>query len=168
MFGSPSYDVDDLPGFLTSTDAHVFSPTKACTLHLTWPHSTAPPPEPVLHYETASPSRSLLWLPPMVEMSQCEGRLTLHTVSVSATEQVKIKVFWAWLGTKSRTWSKVEVFSHSRHRCTTCQRTQGQVVSEVSQHWSCTFPRKIRLVIGKNAKGMSIMKLMFTNLRMKP
>lgn len=96
------------------------------------PHSTAPPPEPVLPCETASPYPSLhisvqqtpLWLPPLVEMSQCEHRLTLHTISVSATEQVKIKVFWAWLGTKSRTRSKVEAFSHSRHRCTTCQWTQ--------------------------------------------
>lgn len=53
--------------------------------------------------------------------------LTLHTVSVSAAEQVKIKVFCAWLGVKSRVWSKVEVFSHSKQRCTTWWRNAKTV-----------------------------------------
>ena len=103
MFGSSVYNIDDPRGFLMRTDAHVLSPVKACTLHPTQPHSTPPPPESVLHCETAPPylslrisvQQTLLWLPPVVELSQCEDRLTLHTISVSATEQVKIKVFWA-------------------------------------------------------------------------
>lgn len=102
--------------------------------------NTAPPPEPgVTLWDCSSlppllsisDQQTQLWLLPVMRTRWPKDRLTLHTVSVSDTEQVKIKVFWAWLGTKSRTWSKVEVFSHSRHRCTTYRWAEKQVLSEV-------------------------------------